>query len=418
MFKEAEFANYITLSINTSRLNSSPLLRVALFKHRDAGGGNSIGTPFGAVDAWHYFSGYGGENKLKSDLRAVQRRSRPGAELTAAYEEAGGDVVVSVRVLNKMSRDLGSETQVTLYAAVIENRKDPYFPTSVSHEASGAICQTVEMDGTADCQMTLKGAKLGGSSRVAVILTHRPDSTKQGHAGLQAVYATEGALPPFEAPPEVAQPLEDIEVEMDSASMEIDLSAVFTDSDNDDTAIVKSVLHNTNPDVVTPEISGNTLTLTFTPGMTGGAQVKILAESNGQSVEDRFLVDVIVPVDDPPSVANPMADVELESGDQLQIDLSAVFTDPDSDDAQIVKTVLMNLDTALVDAQISGNIMTLLAAPDRTGSAKITIQAESDGKTVTDDLYVNVKTPTVDPAPPSYDIYLPALVKNFSFGAN
>ena len=63
--------------------------------------------------------------------------------------------------------------------------------------------------------------------------------------------------------PIVANPIADITANEDASNTTIDLGSVFTDVDNDDSAITKAVQSNSNSSLVSASISGNTLTLDY-----------------------------------------------------------------------------------------------------------------------------------------------------------
>ena len=193
-------------------------------------------------------------------------------------------------------------------------------------------------------------------------------------------------------PPTVANPIADVPVNEDAANTTIDLTNVFTDTDNNPAQIVKTVQANDNTTLVAATISGNTLTLDYQPDQNGTAHITIRGTSNGKTVDDQFTVNVAA-VDDPPVVANPIGDVTVdEDAPNTTIDLTNVFNDVDNNPAQIVKTVQANDNTTLVAATISGNTLTLDYQPNQNGSAHITIRATSNGKTVDDQFTVNVST--------------------------
>ncbi len=198
-----------------------------------------------------------------------------------------------------------------------------------------------------------------------------------------------------DAPPVVANPIADVDVKVNAADYTISLANVFTDEDDDDNAIVKTVSNNTNADLVTTNISGNDLTLSFAANAHGVAEITVEAVSNGKSVTDVF--SVTVNEDQAPTVANPIADVEVvENAADYTISLANVFTDEDNDDNAIVKSVSNNTNTDLVTTSISGNDLTLSFAANAHGVAEITIEAVSNGKSVTDVFTVTV---TEDQAP-------------------
>jgi hypothetical protein len=198
-------------------------------------------------------------------------------------------------------------------------------------------------------------------------------------------------------PPTVANPIADVEVDEDASNTIIDLSTVFTDTDNDPALIVKSVQSNSNPTLVTASISGNSLTLDYQVNQNGTSTITIRGTSGSLTVDDAFLVTVNA-VDDPPTVANPIADVVVdEDAENTLLDLSNVFTDIDNNPAAIVKTVQENSDPTLVSAAISGNTLTLDYQVEQSGTATVTIRGSSGGLTVDDAFSVTVNI--VDDAP-------------------
>jgi Ca2+-binding RTX toxin-like protein len=95
------------------------------------------------------------------------------------------------------------------------------------------------------------------------------------------------------------------------------------------------------------------------------------------------------PVDDAPTVLNPITDVNVdEDAENSVINLSNVFSDVDGD--VIVKTVFVNNNPGLVTATIVDNQLTLDYQDNQSGIANITIRGTSNGKTVDDTLVVTV----------------------------
>jgi len=93
-------------------------------------------------------------------------------------------------------------------------------------------------------------------------------------------------------PPIVGNPIEDINLHENTEQETLDLSGVFSDIDNDDTAITKTIQLNTNPDLVTPTISGDILTLNYQQDQLGSAQITIRATSNNLTVDDTFIITI------------------------------------------------------------------------------------------------------------------------------
>ena len=197
--------------------------------------------------------------------------------------------------------------------------------------------------------------------------------------------------------PTVANAIGNLTVDEDADDSVINLSDVFTDIDNDDTAIVKTVLTNTNDTLVNATVDGNNLTLDYLDNQSGTADITIQGTSNGLTVEETFTVAVDA-VDDAPIVTNAIANLTVdEDADDSVINLSDVFTDIDNDDTAIVKTVLTNTNDTLVNATVDGNNLTLDYLDNQSGTADITIQGTSNGLTVEETFTVTVDA--VDDAP-------------------
>ncbi len=98
----------------------------------------------------------------------------------------------------------------------------------------------------------------------------------------------------------------------------------------------------------------------------------------------------VVP-DLPPTVSNPMEDITVDiNADDLVLDISQVFTDPDDDDDHIQISVHENTNADLVKSSFEGHTLTLSFTPDQEGAAQITLKALSNGKSVTESFEVNV----------------------------
>ena len=197
--------------------------------------------------------------------------------------------------------------------------------------------------------------------------------------------------------PVISQPITDISVNEDASDDTIDLTDVFNDIDNENTAIIKTILSNSNESLVAANISDNILTLSYLPDQNGSAEISILANSNGLTIIDQFTVTVNS-IDDPPTVLVPLADIFANEDDSDDtIDLTDVFTDKDNDKTAIIKTILSNSNESLVAATINNNQLTLSYQPDQHGSSEIVVIANSNGLTITNTFIVNVVS--IDDAP-------------------
>jgi Ca2+-binding RTX toxin-like protein len=204
------------------------------------------------------------------------------------------------------------------------------------------------------------------------------------------VYAQ--ALDIVDNPPTVLNPITDVNVDEDAENSVINLSNVFSDVDNDIALIVKSVFVNSNPGLVTVNIVDNQLTLDYQDNQSGTANITIRGTSNGKTVDDTFVITVN-PVDDAPTVLNPITDVNVdEDAANTVIDLTNVFSDPDGD--VITKSVLSNTNTSLVTANIVNNQLILDYLENQFGTGQITIRGTSKGLFIEDTFTITVNQVT------------------------
>ena len=184
-------------------------------------------------------------------------------------------------------------------------------------------------------------------------------------------------------PPTVVSAIGNVTVDEDSASTTIDLTTVFGDVDiatNAD-SLTFTITSNGNTSLVDAAISGNTLTLDYLPEQNGAASIVIRATDTTTPtalfVEDTISLTVNA-VADQPTVDNPIGSVIVnEDAVSTTIDLTTIFGDVDiaTNADSLAFTVTSNGNTSLVDAAISGNILTLDYMPEQNGAASIVIRA-------------------------------------------
>jgi hypothetical protein len=92
--------------------------------------------------------------------------------------------------------------------------------------------------------------------------------------------------------PVVLNPISDITVAMNSNPIQIDLSSVFSDEDDDDSLISISLKENPASDLVETAFDNHILTLTFSENKDGVAAIILQALSNGKTAETTFNVTV------------------------------------------------------------------------------------------------------------------------------
>ncbi|MDP6544681.1 MAG: hypothetical protein QGH60_11870, partial [Phycisphaerae bacterium] len=129
--------------------------------------------------------------------------------------------------------------------------------------------------------------------------------------------------------PTVADPIDDVVVFENDPDTVLNLAPAFADVDIGD-ILTLSVSNNTNPGLVTAELAGSQLTLSYLSDQVGTAEITIRATDSstpGLEAEDTFTVTVH-PDNFAPTVANPIADMTIDAGapDTIMY-LSDVFAD-------------------------------------------------------------------------------------------
>lgn len=194
-------------------------------------------------------------------------------------------------------------------------------------------------------------------------------------------------------PPFVANPLGIITVKEDSQGISVNLSNVFSDPDNDDNNIIKSIIINSNPDLLAANVSGNELKITLTPNASGQSIVIIQGASNGLSTRDTLQIQV-TPEDDPPTILNPLSDLSVPFNANIRrISLRNVFGDVDNLDKDILKSISNQPDLSLINASIRNDSLLIRFEAEVVGTTQIVIRATSNGIFVEDTIQVKIRLP-------------------------
>ena len=198
--------------------------------------------------------------------------------------------------------------------------------------------------------------------------------------------------------PIVDQGVDPVTVDEDSGAFGRDISDAFTDVDIATNADILTL--DASPSIVsstgslsfdTLSISGTTLNITPTANTNGTATVRArVTDSGGLSATTDFLVTVN-PLNDAPTVVGVIpAQTLTEDQATESIDISAIFTDIDFGDvpaSRLALTVAANTnpdlfalaDTTNTSGQIDGSTLRLRPAPNRFGTATLTIRATDNG---------------------------------------
>ncbi|MGB5771797.1 MAG: Ig-like domain-containing protein, partial [Crocosphaera sp.] len=97
-------------------------------------------------------------------------------------------------------------------------------------------------------------------------------------------------ITPVDDLPILANPIDDIIVQENDPNTVINLADVFSDADGD--VIVKSLVSNSNENLLTATVDGDSLILDYLPEQFGVADITIQGTANEQSVTDIFKVTV------------------------------------------------------------------------------------------------------------------------------
>ncbi len=167
----------------------------------------------------------------------------------------------------------------------------------------------------------------------------------------------------------------------------IELADTFTDGDGDDLMLMVST---SSPLVVTAAIAPGGTTLTITEVGPGESVIIVTANDGSNTVSEEFTVKV-----NKPPTATGIPDLPLMEGFGTEdIDLSATFTDPDTD---MLTFSVMSADEGVVTAAIADRTTTLTLTEVGPGGSVITVTAtDGRGGTVSDMFTVTVEMVIVE----------------------
>ena len=164
-------------------------------------------------------------------------------------------------------------------------------------------------------------------------------------------------------PPAAAGTLPDRDL-MRHDRRDLDLSTAFVDPDGD---ALRYAVSSSAPEVVTVLASGARLTLAAVG--TGAATVRVTAvDPGGLSASRSFGVTVTLGPNLPPAAVGVLPDRTLQVGTTLDLDLSALFTDPDQDPLVFAAS---SSAPSVVAVRAAGARVTLTAAAPGTAAVRV-----------------------------------------------
>ncbi|MFO7655824.1 MAG: T9SS type A sorting domain-containing protein, partial [Bacteroidales bacterium] len=196
------------------------------------------------------------------------------------------------------------------------------------------------------------------------------------------------------ANPKVITPIADILINEGFLTTTINLSEVFTDTDND---VLNYEFTNSSQETVGVSITDNILTIQEVAY--GVSTISVTATDNiGIPAEDEFLITVNAM----PELSKAISDTLVHEGfSSYTVDLSKIFTDADDD---VLKYALTNSNPAAVSISVTDKILTIQEVAYGVSTVSVTA-SDSIGIPVSDEFVVTVNAiPTV--ANPLADIAL------------
>ena len=307
-------------------------------------------------------------------------------------EDAGTQTVSGwASSLSKGSSDPSSQS----LTFTVTNNNNSLFSTQPAINSSGVLTYTSATNAT-------------GSATVSVVLSDDGGTANSG----DDTYATQTftiTVNAVDDNPTVANAIADFTVLEDASNSTVDYSNVFTDGDNDDDDITKAIQSNNNTDLVSASISGNTLTLDYEANQYGTATITVRATSNGETVDDAFVVTVTGVNDEPSFTKGSNQSVNEDAGGQTvsgwASNLSKGTDDPSSQELAFTVTNANNSLFSVQPAISASGVLTYTSASNASGSASVSVVLKDDGGTANsgDDTYATqtftITVNAVDDAP-------------------
>ena len=295
---------------------------------------------------------------------------------------------------SSLSKGAGDPSSQSL-TFTVTNNNNSLFSTQPAINSSGVLTYTSATNAT-------------GSATVSVVLSDDGGTANSG----DDTYATQTftiTVNAVDDNPTVASAIADFTVLEDASNTTKDYSGVFTDVDNDDSNITKAIQSNNNTDLVSASISGNTLTLDYEANQYGTATITVRATSNGETVDDAFVVTVTGVNDEPSFTKGSNQSVNEDAGAQTvsgwASNLSKGTDDPSSQELAFTVTNANNSLFSVQPAISASGVLTYTSASNATGSTTVSVVLADDGGTANsgDDTYATqtftITVNAVDDAP-------------------
>lgn len=349
-------------------------------------GGDGIGW---SGDTDENPSPYRTGGKIYSTSSAVSADESVSPDVPAViFQTERYDPIVS----NSMHWDFpvtaGKKVEIRLYFAEI-------FLHSGNNNTSGPRVFDVEIDGVVPSIFNDLDLFAEVGSKVGVMKSFV--TTSDGNIDIDLIHVQQNPnikgielvdVSPNTAPT-VVNPPSNVTVNVGSGSTVIDLSNVFTDAEDGADALILSIEDNSNPSLLSAQLTGKSLTLSFLGSLGGTAQITVKAtDSRGLTTTTSFSVTVNGTPNTAPTVVTPLEDRSLGvNSSDVTINLASVFADAEEAATALTLSVASNTNPSLVNAVISGQSLKLSFAAGTIGETDITIRATDSGGLSVDDTF-------------------------------
>jgi photosystem II stability/assembly factor-like uncharacterized protein len=203
--------------------------------------------------------------------------------LSIFYSADGGNTWTNISGnLEETATGVGSGPSTRWLA--IEGNSDKYYVGT-----STGLYSTTTLDGSST---TWSPEDVDGIGNVVVPMVRtREDGFVAVATHGNGMYSAKFEVTPLPQPTlTIVNPIADINLFVNNTPAGyIDVSTIFNDSNGD--SITYSII-NTNPAIVTATLTGNLLTLVYTPGVTGRSTIGIVASSGIESLSDAFNITI------------------------------------------------------------------------------------------------------------------------------
>ena len=331
------------------------------------------------VDLSNAFSGTALVHSAMSSSEEMATVSVDGTMLTVTGVTAG-PVTVTVTATN--SADSASQDVMVTVTNVPPAVAEPVEPVSVRVGETRSVDLAGAFSGTAlvysamssseeTATVSVDGAMLTVAGVAAGPATMTVTATNSTESASQEVMVTV-----MDVPPAVAEPVEPVSVLVGEA-MSVDLAGAFSG-----TALVYSAM-SSSEEMATASVEGAMLTVTGVAH--GPATVTVTATNSAASVSQDVMVMVM---DVPPAVAEPLEPVSVRVGETAMVDLSSAF----SGTALVHSANSSSEEMATVS--VDGTMLTVTGTA--AGPVTVTVTATNSAASASQDLSV-----TVEDVPPA-----------------